>query len=300
MQENLNDLRAFVVVARLNSFTKAGAQLGVSASALSHCIKGLEERLQLKLFHRTTRSIATTQAGEQLFQSLAPLLDDINQRVNDLSTFRHTLKGTLRINGNDHVFIHTLWDKIAAFMQQYPEIELELVSEMKFSDIVCERFDAGIRLGDDVEKDMVAVRIAPDMQMCTAASPDYLKKHGTPSEIEALATHQCVRVRLPTSGGVMQWEFIRANHQHHAQNTIKFTPRGQLTASSGALLHKTALAGMGIIWTPKDSIIKELSNGDLVEILPQYAIRYDGYHLYYPSRKQHSPVFGAFIEAMRQ
>ena len=163
MQENLNDLRAFVVVARLNSFTKAGAQLGVSASALSHCIKGLEERLQLKLFHRTTRSIATTQAGEQLFQSLAPLLDDINQRVNDLSTFRHTLKGTLRINGNDHVFIHTLWDKIAAFMQQYPEIELELVSEMKFSDIVGERFDAGIRLGDDVEKDMVAVRIAPDM-----------------------------------------------------------------------------------------------------------------------------------------
>lgn len=256
--------------------------------------------MQLKLFHRTTRSIATTQAGEQLFQSLAPLLDDINQRVNDLSTFRHTLKGTLRINGNDHVFIHTLWDKIAAFMQQYPEIELELVSEMKFSDIVGERFDAGIRLGDDVEKDMVAVRIAPDMQMCTAASPDYLKKHGTPSEIEALATHQCVRVRLPTSGGVMQWEFIRADHQHHAQNTIKFTPRGQLTASSGALLHKTALAGMGIIWTPKDSIIKELSNGDLVEILPQYAIRYDGYHLYYPSRKQHSPVFGAFIEAMRQ
>ncbi|MCU9998565.1 LysR family transcriptional regulator [[Pasteurella] aerogenes] len=294
MQENLNDLRAFVIVAQSGSFTKAGASLGVSTSALSHTIKSLEERLKIKLFHRTTRSISTTEAGEQLFEQLAPLLADIELKINELSLFRDTLKGKLHLNGSDHAFIFALWDKLQAFMEQYPEVELELTSEQKFSDIVAERFDAGIRLGADVEKDMIAVKIADDMQMCVVASPDYLAKNGTPKQIDDLAHHQCLRLRLPTSGGIMAWEF-----EQHGK-TLKFHPQSQLIASSNRLLAKACLEGRGLLWLPKDSIAGELRLGLLVECLAKFSIRYDGYHLYYPNRRQNSPLFRALVEALKE
>lgn len=293
MQENLNDLRAFVCVAQTGSFTKAGALLGVSNSALSHAIKGLEQRLKIKLFHRTTRSISTTEAGEQLFGQLAPLLAGIDQSVNELSQFRNTLRGRLRINGNEHAFVYPLWHKFQVFMRQYPEVELELFSEPKFSDIVAGRFDAGIRLGDDVEKDMIAVQIAPDMQMCVVASPEYLAQYGTPQHPEQLAEHRCLCLRLPTSGGIMPWEFRLAD------KIYKFQPQGNLIANNRVLL-EACLAHQGLLWLPLDSVAEPLANGSLVECLAPYRMRYQGYHLYYPNRHQHSPLFQALVGVLRE
>lgn len=293
MQENLNDLRAFVLVAQTGSFTKAGALLGVSTSALSHTIKGLEERLKIKLFHRTTRSISTTEAGEMLFHQISPLLDEITLKVNELSVFRNTLKGTLRINSSEHAFIFALWDKFQTFMNLYPEVELELKSDQKFSDIVAERFDAGIRLGGDVEKDMIAVKVADDMHMCVVGSPAYFAKYGTPTQIDELINHKCLRVRLPTSGGIMAWEFRQQG------KIVKFNPQSHFIASSNRLLAKASLTGNGLVWVPRDSVMDELSQGTLVECLAEFSISYDGYHLYYPNRRQNSPLFKALVDVLK-
>lgn len=294
--QNLNDLRAFVLVAQTQSFTKAGALLGVSASALSHTIKNLEVRLKTTLLNRTTRSISTTEAGEQLYRQLLPLLGDIEQCVNDLSRFRDTLKGRLRINANDHAFMFTLWEKFQRFMTAYPEIELELVSNHKFTDIVAEGFDAGIRLGQDVAKDMIAVRVADDMQMCVVGSPSYFAQFGEPKTPAELAQHRCLRFRLPTSGGIMNWEFKLPRKQE----LYTFQPENGFIANSSAVLQKACLEGMGLIWTPQDSVADALASGQLQTVLCNYAVSYEGYHLYYPNRRQHSPLFRALVEALKR
>lgn len=296
MKENLNDLRAFLLVAQTGSFTKAAAQMGVSQSALSHSIRGIEERLQIKLFHRTTRSISATQAGEQLYQRLLPLFDEIDQEINGLSEFRNVVKGTLRINGNEHTFRYVLAEKFADFAQQYPEVELELVAEDRFVDIVAERFDAGIRLGADVAKDMIALRISPDLQMVTAASPDYLARYGTPKTPFDLTEHACLKHRLATLGGILVWEF----RDPLTQKIVKVQPQGKLTANNGFLLQYYALQGLGILWCPQNSIQAELDNGKLVPILTDWAMQYDGYHLYYPDRRQNSPLLKALVAVLRR
>ncbi|HDL5699632.1 TPA: LysR family transcriptional regulator [Mannheimia haemolytica] len=296
MKENLNDLRAFLLVAQTGSFTKAAAQMGVSQSALSHSIRGIEERLQIKLFHRTTRSISTTEAGERLYQRLLPLFDEIDQEVNGLSEFRNALKGTLRINGNEHVFRNVLADKFAEFAKRYPEVALELVAEDRFVDIVAERFDAGIRLGADVAKDMIALRISPDVKMTAAASPDYLAQYGTPKTIFDLTEHHCLKHRLATLGGILAWEF----RDPITKKIVKFQPQGNLTANNGFLLQHYAKQGLGILWSPQDSIQTELDNGNLVPILTDWAMQYEGYHLYYPDRRQHSPLLKALIDLLRR
>lgn len=293
--ENLNDLRAFVLVAQYKSFTKAGALLGVSASALSHTIKNLEVRLKTTLLNRTTRSTSTTEAGEQLYRQLLPLLGDIDQCVSDLSHFRDTLQGRLRINANDHAFIFALWEKFQRFMETYPEVELELISDNKFTDIVAEGFDAGIRLGDDVSKDMIAVRISDDMQMCVVGSPDYFAKYGTPQQPDDLANHRCIRFRLPTSGGIMAWEFQLEDGKIH-----KFQPQSNLITGSSRLIAHACLNGQGLNWTPKDSVTDELASGQLVEVLADYAVSYEGYHLYYPNRRQGSPLFRALVDELKK
>lgn len=295
MKENLNDLRAFLKVAQTGSFTKAAAQMGVSQSALSHSIKGIEARLGIKLFYRTTRSISTTEAGERLYQRLVPLFAEIDQEIDELSAFRNTVKGSLRINGNEHVFRYVLADKFAEFAKRYPEVELELVAEDRFVDIVAERFDAGIRLGEDVAKDMIALRISPDLQMVTAASPDYLAKFGTPKTPFDLTKHCCLKHRLATLGVIMTWEF----NDPITQKTIKLQPLGNLTVNNGFLLPHYAKQGLGIIWTPQDSIQTELNNGTLVPILNEWAMHYGGYHLYYPNRRQNSPLFQALVAQLR-
>ncbi|OOH88600.1 LysR family transcriptional regulator [Pasteurellaceae bacterium 15-036681] len=295
MKENLNDLRAFLVVARTGSFTKAGAQMGVSQSALSHSIRGIEERLNIKLFHRTTRSISTTEAGEQLYQRLSPLFDDIDNELNELSEFRNAVTGTLRINGNEHAFYHALRDKFIQFSQKYPEVELDLVAENRFIDIVAERFDAGIRLGSDVAKDMIAVRLTEKLQMCCVASPEYLAKNSTPKTPYDLTEHQCLMLRL-SSGGVLNWEFKDPKAKGRV---VKVQPQGTISANTGHILENYACNGFGIVWTPFDVVAKDIQQGKLVPILQEWAMDYDGYHLYYPNRRHNSPLFKALVEELR-
>lgn len=295
MKENLNDLRAFLIVAQTGSFTKAAAQMGVSQSALSHSIRGIEDRLQIKLFHRTTRSISNTEAGEQLYQRLLPLFDEIDQEINGLSEFRNALKGVLRINGNEHVFRDVLADKFAEFAKRYPEVALELVAEDRFVDIVAERFDAGIRLGADVAKDMIALRISPDLTMVTAASPNYLAQNGTPKTPFDLTEHACLKHRLATLGGILAWEF----RDPLTQKIVKVQPQGKLTSNNGFLLQYYALQDLGILWCPQNSIQAELESGKLVPILTDWTMHYEGYHLYYPDRRQNSPLLKALIEVLR-
>lgn len=296
MLENMNELRAFIMVAKTNSFTKAAAKLGVSTSALSHSIRKLETELKIKLFNRTTRSIATTDAGEQLFKSLLPLFESIKDNVDALSAFRDTLNGKLRINGGDHAFIFVIWDKLIHFMQRYPEVQLELTSDFKFTDVVAERFDAGIRLGQKIEQDMIAVRISDDMQMCLIATPQYLSKYGHPNQIDDLKNHQCLCLRLPTHEGVLVWEFRSKKNKE----LIKFLPRGRLIINNNALALKACLSHLGIGWMPKERVEKYIENGELTEILHDHAISYEGYHLYYPNRRQNSPLFIALVDSLRK
>lgn len=295
MIDNMNELRSFIIVAQTGSFTKAAARLNVSTSALSHSMRKLEEQLKIKLFNRTTRSVATTEAGEQLFRQLLPLFESIEDNINALSTFRDTLNGTLRINGADHVFIYAIWDKLLNFMEKYPEVKLELTSDMKFTDIVAGRFDAGIRLGREVDQDMIAVRISDDMQMALVATSEYLAKNGTPQTLQDLTQHQCVCVRMPTSEGLFVWEFRSPD----SQEIIKFTPNGRLVVNNNFLAKKACLSHLGLALMPKDRMAKELERGEVVELLPEYAMHYDGYHLYYPNRRQNSPLFKALVECLR-
>ncbi|MBN6070025.1 LysR family transcriptional regulator [Aggregatibacter actinomycetemcomitans] len=296
MIDNINELRTFITAAQEGSFTKAAAKLGVSTSALSHSIRKLEEQLNIKLFNRTTRSIATTEAGEQLFQNLLPLFESIEDNLNALSTFRNTLKGKLRINGSDHVFLFVLWDKLMAFAEQYPEMELELTSDTKFVDIVAGRYDAGIRLGSDVAQDMIAVRLSDKMQMAVVGNPDYFARKGTPKKVEDLSEHDCLLFRLPSTDSIMAWDFRPAKQ---SSPVVQFHPKGQLCFNNSHLISRAVLAGKGLAWLPIDTVHPYLDSGELVEVLSDAAISYDGYHLYYPNRRQNSPLFKALVTALK-
>lgn len=295
MKENLNDLRTFLLVARVGSFTKAAAQLGVSQSALSHAVRAMEERLGIKLLIRTTRSVSTTEAGEQLRQRLEPLFDTIDEEIEALGDFRGGVRGSLRIEGTDLSF-GVLWSKFAAFMRDNPEVSLEFCSNIGFSDIVAKRFDVGIRLGDDVAKDMIAVRVAPDLQMCVVASPTYLAKCGTPQTPQDLSAHNCIALRLPTHGGLLAWEFFSPDQ---TEKTLAQQPQGNLICNSNTLTKRAACDGLGLAWLPQDLVQDELRSGALTSVLQDWAIRYQGLHLYYPNRRADSPLFRALVEALR-
>jgi len=295
MAENLNDLRAFIVVAQTGSFTKAAGQLGVSQSALSYTIKMLEQRLGMKLLNRTTRSIAPTQEGEQLLRDIEPLITGIEQKLSDLNEFRDSPQGRLRINGTEHVISVLLWDKLVKFAQDYPNIQLELTTDYAFADIVKDRYDVGIRLGSLVDKDMIAVQVSDDLQMVTVASPDYLQTHGTPATPDELHQHQCIGMRLPTHEQIMTWEF----RDQSQQNSIHFRHEFSLVVSHARLQVKAALAGLGVAWLPKAMIESEIQQGDLVTILEDFEMSYSGYYMYYPSRRESSPLFRLLVDALR-
>lgn len=296
MKENLNDLRAFLLVAQTGSFTKAGAMLGVSQSAVSHAMRGLEERLKIKLFHRTTRSISTTEAGERLFQRISPLFDDIDREINELGEFRNAVKGSLRINGMELAFGYVLWEKFERFMQDYPEVNLELISDVRFTDIVAERFDAGIRLGDDIAKDMIAVRVSDPLEMCCVASPAYLAQFGEPKTPYELTEHPCLQMRLPTNGGILNWEFQDPKIKG---KTVKVQPHGRFIANDNFMLTKAVLSGQGIGWTPKVMVQEYIEQGKLKPILTAWDKHYSGFYLYYPNRRENSPLFKALVQALR-
>ncbi|MGR6981646.1 LysR family transcriptional regulator [Testudinibacter sp. P27/CKL/0425] len=295
MKENLNDLRAFLLVAREGSFTKAAAQLGVSQSALSHTMRGIEARLGVKLLIRTTRSVSTTEAGEQLRQRLEPLFDNVDQEIQALGDFRGGVRGNLRIEGTDLAF-SVLWDKFAAFMREYAEVSLEFCSNIGFSDIVAKRFDVGIRLGDDVAKDMIAVRVAPDLQMCVAASPEYLAKCGTPKTPYDLSEHNCLALRLPTHGGLLAWEFLDPKK---GGKPISIQPQGSMISNTPILVKKAATEHFGLCWTALESLQDEIQSGELIPVLEDWAISYQGLHLYYPNRRADSPLFRALVDALK-
>lgn len=294
LKDNFNDLLSFMVVARERSFTRAAAQLGVSQSALSHAMRNLEARLDVRLLTRTTRSVAPTEAGERLFVRLSPHLLEIEQELTALRDTRDTPAGNIRITAGEHAMTSVLWPVLKPFMAQYPDINVEVTVDNGLTDIVDGRFDAGVRLGEQVAKDMIAVRIAPDMRMAVVGSAAYLARFGVPETPEQLDAHRCINMRLPTRGGVYAWEFARDGRE------IRVRVEGQLTLNSLPQRIDAAESGLGLAYVPEDTILDALADGRLVRVLDAWCPAFEGYHLYYPSRRQHTIAFTLLMEALRE
>ncbi|HEX8574200.1 MAG TPA: LysR family transcriptional regulator [Allosphingosinicella sp.] len=292
-RETMADLVAFLAVAREQSFTRAAAQLGVSPSALSHRMRKLEERLGVRLLTRTTRSVSPTEAGERLLRSVGPRFDEIRSEIEGLSELRDKPAGTLRITTGDHAAETILVPAVARLLPDYPDLQVEISVDAGFVDIAAERFDAGIRLGETVAQDMVAVRIGPDMRMAAAASPAYFASRPKPLTPHDLAAHNCVNLRFPTHGGVYVWEFEKDGR------ALNVRVDGQLTVNDIALARQSALDGGGIAFLPDDYLRPWLETGQLIRVLADWCPPFAGYHLYYPSRRQQSPAFALLVEALR-
>jgi len=293
LKDNFNDLLSFMVVARERSFTRAAAQLGVSQSALSHAMRNLEARLDVRLLTRTTRSVAPTEAGERLFMRLSPHLVEIEQELAALRDTRDKPAGNIRITAGEHAMSAVLWPVLKPFMMKYPDIHVEVTVDNGLTDIVDGRFDAGVRLGEQVAKDMIAVRIAPDMRMAVVGSANYLEHHGVPETPEQLAAHRCINMRLPTRGGLYAWEFERDGRE------IRVRVEGQLTLNSLPQRIDAAENGLGLAYVPEDTVVKAIAQGRLIRVLEAWCPAFDGYHLYYPSRRQHTTAFALLVEALR-
>jgi DNA-binding transcriptional LysR family regulator len=292
-QDELGDLVAFLAVAEACSFTRAAAKLGTSQSALSHTMRRLETRLGLRLLTRTTRSVAPTEAGERLIETLRPALDDIHDRLAVLTALREKPAGTIRINTSEHAAEAVLWPKLARFLSGYPDIKVELTIEHGFTDIVAQRFDAGVRLGEQVARDMIAVPIAPPMRMAVVGSPGYFAAHKKPKLPQDLNRHACINLRFTTSGGLYTWEFEKDGRE------LKVRVEGQLAFNHGGLCLKAALEGFGLAFLPEDRVLAHVREGRLVRALSDWCAPFPGFHLYYPSRRQQSPAFALVVEALR-
>jgi DNA-binding transcriptional LysR family regulator len=292
-RETINDLIAFLAVARERSFTKAAAQLGVSQSALSHTVRGLEERLGIRLLTRTTRSVAPTQAGERLLRNVGPRFDEIDAELAALTELRERPAGTIRITAGEHSANAILWPALLKFLPKYPDIKVELIVDYALTDIVTERYDAGVRIGEQVAKDMVAVRIGPDMRMAVVGSPAYFARRPRPKTPQDLTAHDCINIRLPTYGGVYAWEFEKGGRE------VKVRVEGSLVFNTLALRLSAVLAGLGLAYLPQDQVQPHLKNGELIRVLADWCPPFSGYHLYYPSRRQHAPAFALLVEALR-
>jgi DNA-binding transcriptional LysR family regulator len=289
----VNDLIAFLAVARAQSFTKAAGKLGVSQSALSHTIRGLEERLGLRLLTRTTRSVAPTEAGERLLVSIGPRLDEIESELAALSAFREKPAGTIRINAGEHAADAVLWPALEKLLPDYPDINVEIIVDYGLTDIVAERYDAGVRLGEQVAKDMIAVRIGPDMRMAVVGAPTYFDTRPKPLTPQDLTDHNCINLRLPTYGSVYAWEFEKDGRE------LRVRVEGQLVFNNIALRLNAVLAGLGLAYMPEDLVEAHLAEGRLVRVLEDWCLPFSGYHLYYPSRRHTSPAFALVVDALR-
>lgn len=292
-KENLNDLQAFVVVARERSFTRAAAQMGLSRSALSHAMLALEARLGVRLLTRTTRSVSTTEAGARLLDAVAPRLQDIEAELGALSAMRDKPAGTVRITAHDHAITTALWPRLLPLLRQYPDIQIEFSVDYAFTDIASHRFDAGVRLGDRVDKDMVAVRISPDLRMAVAASPAYLAGKTLPKKPQDLTDHRCVNLRLPTQGNLYAWDFQKG------RKSVNVRVQGQTVFNNTMLMLQAALDGMGFAYVPFDLMQPHIEAGRLVAVLEDWWPLFPGYHLYYANRRQIAPALALVIEALR-
>ncbi|RFB93401.1 LysR family transcriptional regulator [Rhizobium leguminosarum bv. trifolii] len=289
----VNDLIAFLAVARAQSFTKAAGKLGVSQSALSHTIRGLEERLGLRLLTRTTRSVSPTEAGERLLLTIGPRIDEIETELAALSAFREKPAGTVRINAGEHAADAVLWPALEKLLPDYPDINVEIIVDYGLTDIVAERYDAGVRLGEQVAKDMIAVRIGPDMRMAVVGAPDYFHTRPKPLTPQELTDHNCINLRLPTYGSVYAWEFEKDGRE------LRVRVEGQLVFNNIALRLSAVLAGLGLAYMPEDVVAAHLADGRLVRVLEDWCLPFPGYHLYYPSRRHTSPAFAVVVDALR-
>ncbi|HET6158317.1 MAG TPA: LysR family transcriptional regulator [Dongiaceae bacterium] len=292
-RENVNDLLAFLAVARERSFTRAAAKLGVSQSALSHTIRGLEARLGLRLLTRTTRSVSPTEAGERLLQNVGPRFEEIDAELDALTELRDKPAGTIRITTAEHAAETILWPKLVKLLAHYPDIKVEIAIEYGLTDIVTERYDAGVRFGEQVAKDMIAVRIAPDMRMAVVGAPSYFAQRPQPKKPQDLVGHRCINVRLPTYGGLYAWEFEKGPRE------LKVRVDGQLVFNRLAQILTAALAGFGLAYVPEDLAEPNIAKGRLKRVLEDWCAPFPGYHLYYPSRRQSSPAFALLVDALR-
>eukprot|EP01035_Chromulina_nebulosa_P019735 gene19735-25667_t len=292
-RDSFNDLSVFLVIAREQSFTRAAAKLGVSPSALSHTVRLLEERLGVRLLTRTTRRVALTEAGDKLLKSIEPHLEGIETALTALTGLRDRPAGLVRITAGEHAVTSILWPTIERLMPDYPDIKFEVTVENALTDIVAERYDAGVRLGEQLDADMVAVRISPEMRMVTVGSPDYLARHGTPRTPRDLTSHACINLRLPTYGGYLVWEFEQDGRQ------VKVRVDGPIAFNNSSMALRAALAGAGLGHFLEDHALEHIRAGRLIPVLDDWSPPFAGYHLYYPSRRQMSPAFAVLVDALR-
>jgi DNA-binding transcriptional LysR family regulator len=289
----LDDLLAFLAVGRERSFTRAAAKLGVSQSALSHTIRGLEARLGIRLLTRTTRSVSPTDAGERLLSGLEPRFEEIESELSALSELREKPAGTIRITATDYAADTILWPKLVKLLRQYPDIKVEIVVDYGLTDIVAQRFDAGVRIGEQVAKDMIAVPIGPDMRMAVVGTPSYFRTRPEPRKPQDLIGHNCINLRLRTYGGLYAWEFEKGGRE------LKVRVDGQLAFSGAFQMLNAALSGFGLAYVPDDLALPHIAKGRLRRVLEDWCPPYSGYHLYYPSRRQTSAAFALLVDALR-
>jgi DNA-binding transcriptional LysR family regulator len=292
-RENYNDLQAFLMVAQRRSFTKAAAQLGVSPSALSHSMRGLEERLGIRLLTRTTRSVSATEAGERLLRNLGPHFEEVEAELAALSELRQKPSGTIRITAGDHAAVMLLWPKLSRVLEKHPDVKVEINIEGGLIDIAAQRFDAGVRLGEQVANDMVSVRIGPDLRFAVVGTKSYFAKRAPPKTPQDLVAHSCINLRLPTHGGLWPWEFERNGRE------LKVRVDGQLTFNNIFQVRDAALAGFGLAYIPEDIARPYVAKGQLLWVLDEWSPPWSGYHLYYPSRRQASPALALIVETLR-
>ncbi|SCW47583.1 DNA-binding transcriptional regulator, LysR family [Rhizobium mongolense subsp. loessense] len=292
-RDELGDLVAFLAVAEERSFTRAAAQLGTSQSSLSHTVRRLEERMGVRLLTRTTRNVSPTDAGEQLAETLRPAFDDIRSRINALSALRQRPAGTIRITSSRHAAETILMPAVKRLMAEFSEINVEISIEQRFVDLAAERFDAGIRLGEGVEKDMIAVRIGPELRMVVAGSPQYFERHTKPRTPHDLTQHTCINLRLPTLGGLYAWEFEKDTRP------LNVRVDGQFICNDVPMIIDAALSGIGLTCLPDDHLGPLVKEGKLVSVLEDWCPPFPGYHLYYPNRRLASPAFALLVDALR-
>lgn len=291
--KNFNDLAAFVAVAQERSFTKAAAKMGISQSTLSLTIRALEERIGLRLLARTTRSVAPTDAGERLLQTVMPRFTEIEAELAALSELREKAAGTVRITAGEHPAITVLQPALKRFLPDHPDIRVEIIIDYGLTDIVAEGYDAGVRMGEQVAKDMIAVRIGPDMRMAVVASPDYFERHPLPENPHDLTKHNFINIRLPTYGGLFAWDLEKEGREIHVRG------EGQLVFNSLSMRLHSALDGLGLAYMPEDQALPYIADGRLVRVMEDWCPSFSGYHLYYPSRRHSSPAFSLLVDALR-
>ncbi|TYO65302.1 LysR family transcriptional regulator [Bradyrhizobium hipponense] len=292
-KHDFNDLLCFLTIARERSFTKAAAKLGVAQSTLSHTIKRLEDQMGIRLLTRTTRSVGLTEAGERLQQSMAPRIAEIEADIADLMAFRDKPSGRIRMTISDHALQSVVWPKLQPVLKDYPDIKLELSLDNGFRNIVEDGFDAGVRLGESVEKDMIAVRIGPDWRLVAVGSPGYFAEHRAPEHPNELMRHNCISLRQQRSGGLYAWEFAKGGQE------LRVRVDGQLTFGNSYAQVDAALSGYGIAYVPESIVQRHIASGDLVVVLDDWSPSFDGYHIYYPSQRQNSPAFKIIVDALR-